>query len=68
MSARSEVAARRHLERHLRQQGHARGYAKRIATLLPVAEVRRMLPLWRRLLAAGGRFPSDGMALSASEP
>lgn len=64
MTARSEAAARRHLERHLRQQGHARAYSKRVATLLPIAEVRALLPVWRRLLAAAGRFPaaSDGMA------
>ena len=62
MSTRSDSAARRHLERHLRQLGHTRGYVKRLATLLPIREVRKLLPLWRRALAATGRMPTDGLA------
>lgn len=61
MSALTESAARRHFERHLRAQGIARDHVKKLARELPIAEVRRALPLWRRLQAAAGRMPSDSL-------
>jgi len=60
MSTRADAAARRHLERSMRDAGYPVAYAKQQATRLPISAVRARLPLWRRLLAAVGQFPAKG--------
>lgn len=57
IASRRELAARRHFERHLREQGHSRTWAAKAATAASVAECLRALPLWRRLQVLLGRLP-----------
>jgi hypothetical protein len=53
----TEIAARRHYEKHLRAQGHAKSWAVRTATAATLQECLEGIPLWRRILARLGRMP-----------